>query len=212
MSAQECPDDRGAALVIALLTALLLSAIAIALVTVTTTETLIGAAHRHALEAAHGADASLERAIHDLAALPDWSVVLATPPGNVMSSFVDGLSSAVAPDGRALDLSRLTADRQRESDARDGVFGADSPVWRLYAHAALRDLLPPNQITLPLYLVSWVADDGEDGDGDPQVDANGRVLVRAEAFGSGGARRAIEAAVDRSPNGTLRVSVWREVR
>jgi hypothetical protein len=213
MTARPRPaEERGAALVIALLTVLLLSAVAIALVTVTTTETLLGAAHRHAQEAAYGAEAAFERALHDLAAVPDWSVVLAAPPLNVTSTFVDGRSTVVAPDGRSLNLSNLTTERQRQSDARDAGFGADSPEWRLYSHAALRELLPPDHITLPLYLVSWVADDGEDGDGDPQSDANNRVLVRAEAFGSGGGRRAIEAAVERSPNGAVRVSVWREMR
>lgn len=206
--------EQGAALIIALLILALLSGIVGALVTVSATETLISANYRHTTEASHAAEAALERALHDLAGLPDWTPVVAEPPANLMSSFVDGLLAAVAPDGRRLDLSRLTIDRQRESDARDGsaVFGADAPAWRLYAHGSLQDLLASGEIALPMYLAVWVADDGLDGDGDPGVDANGRIVVHAEAFGVGGTRRVVEAAVRRLSNGAVRQIAWREVR
>ncbi len=212
--ADRTEDEQGAALIIALLVLALLSGIVAALVTVSATDTLISATYRHSTEASHAAEAALERALHDLAVLPEWTPVVAEPPANVMSSFVDGLLVAVAPDGRRLDLSRLTTDRQRESDARDGavVFGADAPAWRLYAHGSLQDLLPPGEIALPMYLVVWVADDGLDGDGDPGADANGRIVVHAEAFGVGGTRRAVEAAVRRLSNGAVRQVAWREVR
>jgi hypothetical protein len=104
--------------------------------------------------------------------------------------------------------------RQRDSDARDGpgLFGADAPVWRLYAHGSLQDLLPSNEITLQMYLTVWVADDGLDGDGNPGADTNGRIVVHAEAFGVGGTRRAVEAAIRRLSNGAVRQIAWREVR
>jgi len=207
-------NDQGVAVIIALLMAVLLGAIAAALVALTTTETLISASFRHSQEASHGAEAALERALHDLATLPDWSAALAAPPVNVTSSFIDGSLFPTAPDGSTLDLTRLTLQRQRESDARDGpdVFGADSPQWRLYAHAPIRNLLLQEGILLPIYVVVWVADDGSDGDGDPTRDANGRIVVRAEAFGSGGARRAVEAAIGKSATGALRLLVWHEAR
>jgi hypothetical protein len=53
-----------------------------------------------------------------------------------------------------------------------------------------------------------VADDGLDGDGDPAVDANGRMVVHAEAFGTGGARRAVQVSIARSPDGALAVLGW----
>ena len=198
--ADRTEDEQGAALIIALLVLALLSGIVAALVTVSATDTLISATYRHSTEASHAAEAALERALHDLAVLPEWTPVVAEPPANAMSSFVDGLLVAVAPDGRRLDLSRLTTDRQRESDARDGpvVFGADAPAWRLYAHGSLQDLLPPGEIALPMYLVVWVADDGLDGDGDPGAEANGRISVHAE--------------VRRLSNGAVRQVAWREVR
>ena len=156
--------------------AVLLGAIAAALVALTTTETSISLSFRHAQEASHGAEAALERALHDLAAMGDWSAALATPPANVTSTFDDGETVPRTPAGRSLDLARLTAERQAESDARAGpdVFGADSPEWRLFAHAPLRALLAGPGLDLPLYLVVWVADDEWDGDGDPAVDSNAR--------------------------------------
>ena len=92
-------DDHGIAVIIALLLAVLLGAIAAALVTLTTTETSISLSFRHAQEASHGAEAALERALHDLAAMGDWSAALAAPPGNVTSTFDDGADRAAHPGG-----------------------------------------------------------------------------------------------------------------
>lgn len=204
-------NERGVAVLIALLMALLVGAIAGALVSLTTTETLISGSFRHAQEASYGAEAALERGLHDLATMADWSPVLAAPPGNVTSSFDDGELMPRAPDGRILDLARLTADRQRESDERDGpaVFGADSPRWRLFAHDSVRALLAGPGLDLPLYFLVWIADDESDGDGNAEIDSNHRVLLYAVALGAGGARRSIEARVGRTDSGELRLLAWR---
>ena len=55
------------------------------------------------------------------------------PPRQSSSEFDDGLGAGGSPDGRALDLAALTAERQRESDQRDGpaMFRASSPQRRL---------------------------------------------------------------------------------
>jgi hypothetical protein len=204
-------NERGSAILMAMLLALLVGAAAAALVAVTTTETLIGASYRHAQEASFGAEAALERAFLDLSHVADWSRVLAAPPANLTSSFDDGQAVARAPDGTDLDLARLTAARQRESDARYGAstFGADTPQWRLFAHAAPRDLMSAPGLDARLYLVVWVADDESDADGDASVDSNRRILVWAAAIGAGGARKAVEARVGRSSGGDLLIDGWR---
>jgi hypothetical protein len=213
MSIAERGAERGSATILALLVMMLLGAIGAGLVILTTTETLIGAAYRHAQEAAHGAEAATERALHDLASTADWSAVLSAPPANSTSTFDDGASAPRGPDGRVLDLATMTAGRQRESDARAGpaVFGADTPQWRLFGHAPIADLLPSAEMALPVYLVIWVADDGLDGDGEPARDTNGRLLVHAVAVGSGGARRSVEASIARSAGGVLHVLAWHRV-
>ena len=201
--------DRGVAVLIALLFAALIGAVAAGLIALTTIETLIGAGFRHGYEAAYGAEAAAERALRDLAATPDWSSVLRAPPSGVTSGFDDGRTVPIGPDGRPLDLVRLTAQRQRDSDVRDGpsTFGADSPQWRLYAHAPA-DALLPAALNLPLYLVVWIADDESDADGEPAADAHRRILVWATAFGSAGARRSVELRIAKTDAGDLQVLGW----
>ena len=207
-------NERGIAVVIALLTMVLLGALAAALVTLTTTETLVSASFRRSLEGAHGAEAALERGLHDLSAMSDWSPALAAPPANVTSSFDDGETTPRGPDGRMLDLARLTADRQRASDARGGpaIFGANNPEWRLFAHAPLRALLAEPGPDLPLYLAVWIADDESDGDGNPTLDTNGQILLWSVAFGTGGTHGAVEARIERAVGGGFRLLAWRQAR
>ena len=211
MPANPRPDgERGTALITAVLVSALLAGIAAVITSVTITETLIAGAHRHAQESSYAADAAIERALLDLSAIPSWTMVLLPPPAHRKSTFVDGLARPNAPDGRQLDLAALTIARQRDSDARAGaaVFGADAPQWRLFAHSALAAILPAGTPAQPAYVLVWVADDGHDGDGDPSMDANSRLLLFADAYGAGGARRSVEAAVGRSADGVLHVLAW----
>jgi PilX N-terminal len=207
-------NQNGAALIVTLLIAALIAAIAAALIVTTTTETLISGGHRAAQEAFHAADGALERTLAALAGIADWSPLLADAPGNLVAGFSDGQTRPIAPDGRALDLVALTASRQAASDTvyGPGVDGADSPRWQLFAHTRLQDLVPKDIVTPPAYLLIWVADDGEDGDEDPRRDSNASVLVYAEAYGAAGARRAVEAAVARTPEGAVRLVAWKDVR
>jgi hypothetical protein len=62
-----------------------------------------------------------------------------------------------------------------------------------------------------------MADDGDDGDGQPRQDSNGVVLVHAEAFGIRGARAGIEVLAGRVEGegpqpSTVRLLAWREVQ
>jgi hypothetical protein len=214
MPAHQEDRESGAALIATLLLAGLLAGTVAVLVVVTTTETLISGGYRHAVQATHAADAALERALHDLADVPEWDAVIAPPSWNQVSSFFGAGLTARAPDGRLLDLTRLTSERQRTSDTTAGpsIFGADSPRWRLFAHGPAGALVPGVEIPVQAYLVVWLADDGGDGDGDASRDTNGRILVHAEAFGGGGARRAVQAAVARDANGALRLLSSTEVR
>jgi hypothetical protein len=207
-------EERGAALIIALLIAALLTAVAAALIVVTTTETLITGGYRAAQEVRYAAEAFVERSIRELAGMADWTPVITPAPATFVAPFSDTALTPLAPDGRILNLSGLTAARQAASDLVYGaaVFGADSPAWRLYAHAQLQNLVPPGMLTPPAYVLVWVADDGGDGDGDPGQDSNGRLWMHAEAYGVGGARRAVETAIARAENAEVRMLAWKEVR
>jgi Tfp pilus assembly protein PilX len=71
-------DERGSALVVALLSLLLLTALGLALTLTTTTETAISANQRMGQEAMNAADAAIERAMQDLLAMPDWNRATST--------------------------------------------------------------------------------------------------------------------------------------
>jgi hypothetical protein len=194
---------------------MLLTTLGSALACITIAETLISANYRSARETFYAADAGIERAMTDLRLLGDWSAALVPPAGNATSTFDDGAGAPRAPDGATLDLARLTTRRQAESDVRYGGSGPNSPSWRLFAHASLSRLVPAGSALSLAYVIVWVADDPAELDGDSSRDSNGVLLLRAEAFGTAGAWRAVEATVARpSPaaSGSIRVAAWRQVR
>ena len=199
--------DDGAAVIVALLTTMLLAGVGAMLITIATTETLISGALRHSEEAAYAAESAFDRALHDLDAIPDWSAVLPPPPANLKSPVSDGQETALAPDGRTLNLQQLTTSRQAVSLQSSGptVFGPDAPVWRLFAHAQFSSILPTGTAAPGAYLVVWLADDGWDGDGEISADSNGRLLLHAEAFGAHGAHRIVSGAIERDADGVLQV-------
>jgi hypothetical protein len=147
--------------------------------------------------------------LQELAIAADLNEILA---GSVRSGVAGAdLAPDVAGWG-ALDLPALTDGLQRESDAAN-QWGADGQVWRLFGYAPLHTLLDAAgggvAAGSAFYTVAWVSDDPADGDGNPSADANGRVVVRAEAFGPFRSRQALVATVRRD-GGSLELISWRE--
>jgi Tfp pilus assembly protein PilX len=79
-------DERGTALIVTLMATMLLTALSMAVIMVTNTETAITANYRNASEALYAADAGVERVVQDLLLLPDWNRIFSS---NARSSFVD---------------------------------------------------------------------------------------------------------------------------
>jgi Tfp pilus assembly protein PilX len=231
----ECTTQSGIAVVVALLATLILSALGMALLVTAGTETLIAGNYRDGAEAFHAADAAFERTLPDLARVPDWTTVLASPDGVVSASsasFGDAALTAVMADGLSLDLRRATnllncpqvfppastpcTVAQMNYSAGERPWGRNNPQWRLYGRGGLSALKAGTDS--PFYVAVWVADDPADADGDPARDGTdpsnpgaGIVQLRSEAFGPGGARRGIEATVGRAGAG-VRIISWRLVR
>jgi hypothetical protein len=217
--------EKGTALLCALMITALLGTLGGALLVLVTTETLISGNHRDALEGMYAADAGIERAIGDLRTISAWQPVPGVDAGATTPDFRDGARAPTLADGTILDLARLTLARQADSNAVYPA-GADRPIWRLFAHAPISRLLPAGVIRSPAYVVLWIADDVDDGDGDPSRDSNGVLVLRAEAFGLRGLRRGIEATVareaDESESGPhegesgqrteIRLICWRQVQ
>ena len=223
--------DRGFAVVVAMMGLLMISAIAVALVLATSTESLIARNFRDGAAAMYAADAIAVRGISDLAAEPDWSAVL---DGTARSRFFD---AAVGPrtlaDGSTIDLAAIvnswncgtitpctSADMNRTTVERP--WGANNPRWRIYACGPLADLLAAAGSRSREYVLLLVADDPSETDSDPLVDGGGLanqgtgvIMLRGEAFGPGGSHSVIDVTVAREDAGALgmdpavRVRSWR---
>jgi hypothetical protein len=215
----------------ALMATLLMSALGAALVLTTSSDALIAANFRSAQEGVYAADAALERALVDLGALTDWNAIL---DGSASSAFVDGVASGVRilADGRSLDLGqtlnmmncrKVTACSASSLTANTAQrpWGANNPVWRLFAYAPLSNLLPNHAIESAYYVIVIVADDASENDEDPLHDGAsatnpgaGVIALRAEAFGPRGTRQVVELTVARPEAETagVRVLSWRLIR
>ena len=220
-------DERGMALVLVLLCAMLLLALGGALVTVVSSEAVISATFRESTVALHAADAAIVRLLPDLAAAPDLNAILT---GAVASSFVDGPAAAPRrlPDGTSLDLAATTnvercgqttcTDAQMDAVTVERPWGANNARWQPYGSGWLRDLTPRGGDVPHAYVVVWIGDDPLETDGDPltddgDVNAPGHdvVLLRAAAYAAYSARRRIEV-VARRDGGVVRITSWREIQ
>lgn len=198
-------NQDGAALLLALTIVLMLAAVGAAAALTARSETLIAANFRQGQEALYAAEGGLARAVQDLSPLADWTAVLAGAP----STFIDGAAtgSKRLPGGETVVLccgsGSLTGDLQQRGNG-GGNWGANTPQWRLFAWGPASSWLT-GVSSSPFYVVTWVADDVSDGDGNPWVDSNGAVVIHALALGPARARRSIQATVQhaRRADGTL---------
>ena len=208
-------DERGSAIVVALLSLLLLTALGLALTLTTTSEIAISANQRMSQEAMNAADAAIERAMQDLLAMPDWNRALS---GAEQSSFVSGSPGGprTLPDGSTIDLTEIAnlascghitscSSAEIATNSPERHWLTNNPVWQLYAYGPVSDLLPSGTVNSPIYVVVLVGDDPSETDGNPLVDGNsaanpgtGVLSLRAEAFGPLGTHRIVEATVART--------------
>jgi len=193
-------DERGTALIIALMAMMLLTALGAAVVMVANTETHIAGNYRNSQEALYAADAAVERVVQDLLLVPRWNDILS---GTAQSGFVDGAmtSSKTLPAGGHVTLccgaNTATGQLQSQTDTLN-LWGANNPQWKLFAWGPLGDMLPNNQIDSPMYVAVWIADDPAETDGNPAADVNGTLTLHAEAIGPSGTRKVIEVTVART--------------
>jgi hypothetical protein len=206
----------GVAMVIAMMAMLLMSALGVALVLTTSSETLISSNYRNSSEALYAADAVIERSMDDLLTVPDWNSLLS---GSTQSAFVDGLPSGsrTLPDGSTIDLSQAlnmancgkttacSASDLTGNATGDRPWNANNPVWQLYSYGPLNDMMPTETVNSPFYVLLMVADDPSENDNNPAQDGinssnpgSGVLALRAEAFGPRGAHKVIEVTVSRT--------------
>jgi hypothetical protein len=210
-------NDRGAALIMAIALLLLLTAVAGAVAVASRTEVLIVGNVRQGREMLHAAEGAAALVVRDLGLAASWNTVLT---GASASSFTDGaaIGARTLPGGDTVILccgaSSLTDEVQRRAHGGRS-WGPDTPVWQIFAWGPVNSWLPAGRIDSPLYVVAWIADDPDDGDGNPYVDANGFLELHVHALGPRGGRRVVEAIVERPAGGSLadtKVRGWRDLR
>ena len=199
-------SESGTALIIALMSMMLLTALGATVIMVTNTETMIAANYRNGQEALYAADAAVERVVQDLLMVPRWNDILS---GAEQSAFIDGsmTEQKTLPAGGHLTLccgtNSATGQLQSVTDT-ENAWGANNPRWKLFAWGPLASVLPNLTIDSPMYVAVWVADDPADGptqgvaDGNPAMDTNGTLTVHAEAYGPGGTHKTVEVTVART--------------
>lgn len=190
-------DERGMTLVVSLLASMLLTALGMALVLVSNTESMITANYRNSSEALYAADAGMERAVQDLLLVPDWNRIWSE---SLRSGFVEAgncTGSVTIPGVGQMNLTSATAQLQQETDA-ENLWGANDPVWAPYACGWVNNVLPSQSIDSGMFVVVWTGDDPSEIDGNPVRDVNGVLTMRAEAFGPGGTRKVVEVTVART--------------
>lgn len=173
-------NERGIALIVALMAMMLMAALGAALVMTTMSETSISGNYSRANEALYAADAAMERAVDDLLTVPDWNKLL---NGSTQSAFVDGAPSGLRtlPDGSTIDIGqalnmancgKVTACSAADLTAYTPTrpWGANNPVWQAYAYGPLNTIISTGTVNSQFYVMVMVADDPSETDNNPQLD------------------------------------------
>jgi hypothetical protein len=201
---------------IAMMALLLMTALGIVLILMSSSETIIAAHFRNSLEARYAADAMIERAMDDVVSVADWNTLI---DGSTQSALVDGAPTGLRtlPDGSTIDLAQVvnlancqktTACSLADMNAitAERPWSANKPRWKPYAYGPLCDMLPAsNTIDSPYYVLLLVGDDPSETDNDPTTDGAGvtkpgwgAIAMRSEAFGPRGAHKVIEVTARRT--------------
>ena len=191
-------------LLLVLIVTTMLSALGLGLMTMTSTETAIASNYREASEVLHAADAAADCAIAEVSRAATYTDVLS---GAAVSAWRDVNMTPILASGQRLDVQALTTTLQASSDAALNL-GVNNPQWRLFINRSLSAIT--GRADAASYVAAWVSDDAADGDGNPMVDSNGLLAVRAQAFGRYGTSRTVDVTIAKYLN--TRILSWREVR
>jgi hypothetical protein len=209
-------SENGIAMLVAMMALLLMSALGVAVILTSSSETIIAAHFRNSLEARYAADAMIERALDDVAGVADWNTLIG---GLTQSALIDGAPTGLRTlgDGSTIDLAQVVnlANCQKTTAcsvadmnaiAADRPWGANNPQWKPYAYGPLRDMLPASStLDSPYYVLLLIGDDPSETDNDPTTDDVGVtnpgwdvIAMRSEAFGPHGAHKVIEVTAGRT--------------
>ena len=231
MTRREPGSDRGVALITVLLVSSFVFVAGVGLALVMMVGQLAARNHREAAALLAAADGGLDLAADALVGV-DWQAALG---GLAVAPQSDGAPSGVRRvAGSSVDLAaetnRQNCGRTSACSAADLAaisaerpWGVNNPVWQLFLFAPLAGL-GEFRFATDMYVLVWVADDGRETDGRPDLDggnAAGRNALRARAMAVGreGGRRVVDAEIVRvcldgrpTCEPGIRVQSQREVR
>jgi hypothetical protein len=193
-------DERGAALLIAVLLAVAVSAVVGGVTAFAILDARTSAADRDAARTAAAVDAGLEVALAALAAEPDLDAVrlgLATAAGSG--------AETIATTAGVLDVASLTRGLERARARQPPPWNAG--VWRPYAWGRLGELIDAPGGLLPddPLVVVWVR-----GGPAPAGPDAARLDLTVQAVGPQGSRATETALAQRGAAGVRLVAVWPE--
>lgn len=192
--------EGGSALVVVLLLGVLLVALGTSAAVLADVETLVASNHRNSLVVRHAAEGAADVVVQELAQAVDWTPVLSGSGSSVLAgTFVLPRSSG----GATVDAPTLTATLQQTTYG-GGAWGADTPRWRLFAHGIPGVDLPFSGLSDQVYVLVWLSDDIAESDGDPGVDTNDTVVVRARASGPRRSQCDVQLVITRASPGVVR--------
>ena len=152
--------EDGMALIIAMMAMLLMTALGVALVLTTSSETMIAGNFRNSGEALYAADAALERVDGRPADVPDWNTLLdgtaavrvhRRPPRAASGPCRTARRSISTQASTSANCDKRTpcigADMDAVTDERP--WGPNNPRWQLYAYGTLTELMPTETINSP---------------------------------------------------------------
>lgn len=187
--------DEGAALVVVLLVSALLFTVGLSVVLVADVDTLISGSYRDGVIARYAAEAVGDATVTELAAVDDWTPILA----GATSSFWG--SSALA--GTVVDAAAVTTALQAQTYGGTS-WGANTPRWRLFGRGSPGDDLFTG-VSPGSFALVWVSDDVAETDGDPFADENDTVAVYVRVWGPGRARADVQRVIRRVEPGVVRL-------
>ena len=162
-------NERGMALIVALMSMLLLTALGLGLMMTTMTETMIANNYRESGEALYAADAGVERVMQDLLTIPDWNRILHGT--NSRRSSTARRAARARCQTAARSISRGDQhDELREADdllrGRHGRLDGRAALRRRTTRAGsssptapLDEIIETGTIVSPMYVAVWIADD-----------------------------------------------------
>jgi hypothetical protein len=203
-------SERGVALLHVVLLLAMVTAAAGGAATLVRIDVQVAQFHRGERDAAYAAQAMVAATLRELDRTSDWNAILS---GTTQAAFADGPNTLPRqiPGGGTVMVCCAAGSMTARAQASSSI------VWEPYAWQSVAALL--NAPNAPRqYVVSWIADDPDDADGDGHTDSNGRLLVRAEAASPLGLRKGYELLVERAPLDSitgvrppgLRILSWQE--